>query len=320
MGFAVAEIAMRGEWDVRARWRLRRAARDFHADLVHAHTAHAHGLGLAVVGRAESPPLLVVSRRVDFAVGRSWLSRRKYLSPLCRYIAISNGVRDVLVAGGVRPENVCVVHSGVDPARFQYGRDGAAFRAEMGCAPGDALVGNVGALTDHKGHCYLIEAAGRVLEKAPHARFCIVGKGELRPDLERRIRERGLGERFRLAGYRDDVEACFAAFDLFALSSHLEGLCTSVIDAMLLGVPVVATRTGGVPDLVRNEETGVLVEPRNPEALANGIIRLLGDEALRARLSACARDFARNHFTADAMVAGVEQSYRVFMGRVGEKT
>ncbi|MCX7050010.1 MAG: glycosyltransferase [Candidatus Sumerlaeota bacterium] len=308
-GFNTTELKMRADWDFIARYQLKQIVKALGVDIIHAHTARAHAIALAAAEQYGGRPRLVVSRRVDFAVGGNFFSRRKYLSPLCHYIAISNGVRDALVAGGVSPDRIRIVHSGVDAQRFTYKKSGAAFRSEMGCAPKDFLIGNVAELAGHKGHVYLIDAAARVIEQIPNARFCIVGKGELQESLQQRIRERGLQERFRLAGYRDDVEECFAAFNLFALSSHLEGLCTSVIDAMLLGVPVVATRTGGVPDLVLHEETGLLVPPKDPAAFAEAILLMLRNEPLRCGFAKAARAYARENFTMEKMVEGIEAAY-----------
>lgn len=313
--FRVEEVRMLGEWDAVAWLRVRSVVRSFDADVVHTHTSHAHAIGLAAVAHKTVNARLVVSRRVDFAISDNAWAKRKYLSSRCNYIAISSGVRDVLVDGGVAPERVHIVHSGVDPERFTYDRSGLQFRLEMGWAPGDILVGNVGALTDHKDHITFLEAAAKVLEVKPNARFCIVGQGELKGLLAAKGQQLKLGGRFRLAGYHEDIEECFAGFDLFALSSHLEGLCTSLIDAMLLEVPVIATDTGGVPDLVKHEETGLLVPPKDPDALAAGILRLIDDEALAKSLATQAKRFAMAGFTNEQMVAGTEQAYRNIISR-----
>lgn len=312
-GLEVAEIAMGGEWDLIARRRLRAAVRRFNAHLVHAHTAHAHALGLGAVARPGLPPFLVVSRRVDFPVGKTFFSRRKYLAPCARFIAISNGVALALADGGVAADRIRIVHSGVDPHRFSATATGERFRAEMGWGPDCFVVGNVAALVDHKGHVFLLEAARRVLDQAPHARFCVAGQGELRAELERRRDELDLGDRFRFLGQRDDIEECLKGFDLFALSSRLEGLCTSVIDAMWVGAPVVATRTGGVPDLVRHEATGLLVAPCDGAALAEAITRMINAPALRRRLAEQARMEVIERFTADRMVEGILDAYHAIL-------
>jgi glycosyltransferase involved in cell wall biosynthesis len=314
-GVDVVDLSMRGEWDLGAAWRLRRLIRVRGAGLVHAHDAHAHALGwMATTGLTDVS--LVAARRVDFEVSRSPFSRRKCLSPRVHYLAISNGVRDVLLRGGVAADRISVVASGVDPERFSFRVPRGTMRRELGIAGEAPVVGTVGSLVDHKGHRYLIDAAPLVLERFPSAEFVIVGEGKLRRDLERRIREKKLERKIHLAGYRRDMETFLSSFDVFALSSHLEGLCTSVIDAMLFRLPIVGTRTGGVPDLVRDGETGLLVEPKDPGALARAIVRLLANQELGSRLGTAARKRALGYFTSGAMVEGTLQAYRrILAGR-----
>ena len=312
-GVDVVAFPMRGEWDFGAAWRLRRLIRARGAGLVHTHDAHAHALGwMASTGLTDVS--LVAARRVDFEVSHNPFSRRKYLSPRVHYLAISTGVRDVLLRGGVAADRIIVVPSGVDPERFSFKAPREKMRGELGVANEAPVVGTVGSLVDHKGHRYLIDAAPLVLERFPSAEFVIVGEGELRRDLERRIREKKLGRKIHLVGYRQDVETFLSSFDVFALSSHLEGLCTSLIDAMLFRLPIVGTRTGGVPDLVRDGETGLLVEPKDPGALARAIVRLLANQQLGSRLGTAARKRALDRFTCGAMVEGTLQAYRCIMG------
>jgi glycosyltransferase involved in cell wall biosynthesis len=309
-GIAVFEIPMRGEWDPLAPRRIAREARRLGARLLHAHDSRAHGLCWRALRRLPEARL-VVTRRVDFPVGRNWLSRRKYGAARTHYIAISTGVRDALAASGaVGPERVDIVPSGIDPGRFRggYGRDD--LRRDLGLAPGTTVIGQVAALADHKGQRYLVEAAKRVAASRPDARFVIVGEGELRGALERQIAAGGLTGTVILAGFREDVEKFLAGFDLFVLSSHMEGLGTSILDAMWLGVPVVATRVGGVPDVIEDGVNGLLVPPRDPEALAAATLRLLADAGLRRRLGGEGRRTVETRFTAARMVEGTAAVYR----------
>jgi len=298
----------RGEWDIGAGLRLRRLARSRGADLIHAHSARAHAVARWASGRGGGPPI-VVSRRVDFPVGGNWFSRRKYLDKGCYYLAISTAVRDVLVRGGVEPRRIFLVPSGVDPGKFSYSTDRAATRRSLGLGEEDFLVCNVAALVDHKDQATLVQAAAIAVEKDPRLRFIVLGEGELRADLEALVSRLGLGGRFRLLGFKEDVEPYLAASDLFVLSSHLEGMCTSLLDAMLLGLPVVATRAGGIPDVVVDGETGLLVEVRRPDALAEAILEMVREPALRARLAKAGRRKVREHFTVERTVELTEAAY-----------
>src|SRR5205085_8555021 len=133
------------------------------------------------------------------------------------------------------------------------------------------VVGNVGALVPHKGQRHLIEAAHLVVQKLPDVRFVILGEGELREGLERLVKEYRLEKHVLLPGFRTDVLGCLKSFDLFVMSSVTEGLGTSLLDAMACSRPIVATRAGGIPEVVEDDVTGLLVPPRDHAAMADAI-------------------------------------------------
>jgi glycosyltransferase involved in cell wall biosynthesis len=297
-------------------WRLRRHIAGGRFDIVHCHSSHAHGaawLAFALGRRggksAAGRPRLVVSRRVDFPVGKNGVSALKYRRGVDMFLAISTGVRRVLVDAGVREDRIALVPSGIDLGKFAAVGDGAYLEKEFGIGGNTTVIGNVAALAPHKSQADFIRAARIVKREIAGARFFIVGEGELRKDLESLIRELGLERDVTLTGFRSDVLSLLSTFDCFVLSSYLEGLCTSVMDAQFLGVPVVATRTGGVPDLVEDGRTGLLVAPGDPEELAAGVLRMLRDEALRARCVHFAKEKARG-YDHNRMVAQTLEAYR----------
>jgi glycosyltransferase involved in cell wall biosynthesis len=264
-------------------------------DVVHSHSARAHGaVALARVGLSPRP-VHVVSRRVDFAVAGGPASAWKYRRGADLYLAISRGVRDVLVAGGVKSDRVRVVPSGIDLGKFAGLRERAVVRRELGVVEGHYLVGNVAALAPHKSHVDLVDAAAIVLAARKDVRFVVVGEGALRGQLEARTRALGVSERIRFTGFRDDALDLLRAFDVFVMSSYLEGLGTSIMDAQALGVPVVATRTGGIPEIVEDGVTGVLVPPRDPSALAAAILHVLLHPAQRAAYAQAAQARSRTY-------------------------
>jgi glycosyltransferase involved in cell wall biosynthesis len=311
-GIATSPLKTFGELDPFAPGRLRAILDAEHISLVHAHDAHAHALALRAL-KHRPDVAFVVSRRVDFAISHHWFSRRKYRDPRIRYFAISNGVRDVLLAGGVAPERIRIVPSGVETKRFAFDVPRARLREEFGIPSTVPVVGTIGSLVDHKSHVTLVEAAPIVLEHFPEARFIIVGDGELRVPLQRRTADLGLGDRVRFPGFRSDIETFLGSFDAFVVSSHLEGLCTSLIDAMLFRLPCVGTDTGGIPDLIRDGETGLLVPVRNPDALAEAICRVLGDAALARSLGEAGRTHALAQFTAEALVRNTLEGYSAIL-------
>jgi glycosyltransferase involved in cell wall biosynthesis len=170
------------------------------------------------------------------------------------------------------------------------------------------VVGAVTRLVPVKGLDVLVQAARRVVDRFPEARFVLVGRGRERAALERQLADLRLKERVILAGERLDVEGFYRMFDLFALSSHSEGCPNAILEAMRFGLPIVATRVGGVPELARDGESALLTPDGDADALAKAIARLLADPALARRLADRARDDARE-FTVPAYVAKMQDYY-----------
>jgi len=267
------------------------------------HDPHAVSAGL-VASRLAGGPALVAVRRVDFPL-RGAFSRWKYAA--CdRVIVVSRAIGAVVESGGLDPARLRLVYEGVADRHPQPG--GREALAELGVPPGVPVVGNVAALTGHKDHATLIEAMARLRARTPEARLVIAGEGELRPALEALVRERGLGDRVVFAGFRHDLDRILPALSVFCLSSHLEGLGTSVLDAMAFGLPVVATAAGGIPEAVEDGVTGRVVGPRDPGALADALAEVLTQEERRRALGAAGRQRFLERFTTDRMV---EETVRV---------
>jgi glycosyltransferase involved in cell wall biosynthesis len=272
-------------------------------------------VSLARVGLAPRP-WHVVSRRVDFAVGRDPVSAWKYRRGADAFIAISEGVRRVLLEGGVAPARVRVVPSGIDLAKFDGLRERDVVRAELGLDARTFAVGNVAALAPHKAQNDLLRAAAIVRAQRRDARFFVVGEGALRANLESLARELGIADHVVFTGFRTDALDLLRAFDIFVMSSYLEGLGTSIMDAQALGVPVVATRTGGIPELVEDGATGLLVPPRDPASLAAAILRFLEDGGLRSTCAERARALS-SRYDYRAMVYKTLEVYRELCDKVG---
>ncbi len=304
-GVPVVPLSFHGDLWPPAVLGLLRAIRRLAPDVVHLHDPHAVSSGLVAARLAGRPPL-VAMRRVDFPL-RGALSRRKYRG--ChRVIAVSRAIASVLEGDGIGGERVRVVYEGVPDRKAVPG--GREALLALGIPESATVVGNVAALTGHKDHATLIEAASLVLRSKPETRFLIVGEGELRRDLEARVREGGLDGRVVLAGFRDDVDRLLPAFDVFCLSSKLEGLGTSLLDAMAFGRPIVATAAGGIPEAVEDGVTGRVVPVRDPGALAQALLELLSDPKRRLALGASGRRRFLERFTADRMVEETLGVYR----------
>jgi glycosyltransferase involved in cell wall biosynthesis len=301
-GLDLVSLAPKTEMDLSAAWRLSRVLRQLTPDIVHAHDPHGvamAGLALSMSTRLEKPPL-VAARRVDFHLRGSSLSRWKYRQVDC-FICASEAIRQMLIGDGVPAARTVTVHEGIDLERVDAAT-AATLHEELWLPHHAPIVGNVAALVPHKGQRHLIEAARLVLAQVPDARFVIAGEGEVRPALERQIKEHHLEKHVLLAGFRPDVLSLHKAFDIFVMSSITEGLGTSLLDAMAAGKPVVATRAGGIPEVVVDRETGFLVPPRDHGAMATAIVKLLKDDGLRRRMGDAGRRRACTMFSAERMV------------------
>jgi L-malate glycosyltransferase len=239
---------------------------------------------------------------------QSALSRWKYRQVDC-FICASDAIRRIVVSDGIPRKRTVTVHEGIDLGRVSAAPP-ATLHQELWLPHEAPLVGNVAALVPHKGQRHLVEAAARVLPEHPDARFIIAGEGELRASLEQQIRQHHLEKHVMLVGFRADILSLHKAFDLFAMSSVTEGLGTSLLDAMACGKPVVATTVGGIPEVVVHEQTGLLVPPRDPPAMAAAIVRLLADPGLRRQMGEAGLARVRTHFSAEAMVQNTLRVYQ----------
>ena len=306
-GLEVAPLRMRHTADLLALLALVRLFRRMAPEVVHLHSATAHTLG-SIAARRARVPAIIASKRTAFACNRSRAARRRYTRWVDRVVAVSTGARDALVQAGVPAEQVAVIHSAVDCARFRPADRGRA-RLELDLPARAAIVGCVGRLTHDKGHHLILEAARPIAAARPDALFLICGEGEAAAALHDQRRRAGLADRVRFLGHRDDVRPALAALDVFALPSLQEGLGVALLEAMAMAKPAVASRAGGIPDALDDGVTGLLVPPGDAQALAGAILSLLADPECRARMGAAARARAAAFFNHEIMIAETEALY-----------
>ena len=313
-GLNVFAVKMRGEVDPFASCRLRKLIRKFKYDIIHSHTSHAHTLAFfASIGL---PVKRLVTRRVDFSIYRRSFLRLngiKYRHMADYYIAISHKIKEVLVNDGISDPRIFVVHSGIDPLRFEQAA-GDHLLSEFNITNDQRIVINAAHLAGHKGQKYLVRAIPYVLNKLDNTKFFIIGQGELMEELKALAFSLGLKQELIFTGFRHDVGAFYQIADLYVMSSIEEGLGTAVLDAMALGKPVVATNAGGLPEIVRDGQTGRLVAPADPLALAEGIIELLTCNKLAINMANQARALVQRCFSIQAMVAGNIDVYQKISG------
>lgn len=309
---------MRGGFDPWAAWRLARYCQEHAIDLIDAHTSNAHSLAL-LSRLLYAKPKLVVHRRVDYAPGDSVANRLKYSSPrVDRFVAISNAIRDVLIEWGIPGARISVVRSAVDLEGLDA-LDRPTCRENLartyGIDPAKAFIGNASALTDQKGHDVLIRAAAHLKERGVPFHVFIAGDGVLMNALERQRIEYGLEHDVTFLGFITDVASFLAGLDVMAVPSNFEGLGTVILDAIGAGLPVAATRVGGIPEIIRHDDTGLLSEKGDPLALSTNLERLAKDPELRRTLNAKARAWIDREFSVAAMVGGNLDIYRELLSR-----
>ena len=316
-GIETAELRMRGEIDPIAVVRLARCIRRFRPEIVQFHTSHAHTLGVlaaALTGRGR--PRTLLTRRVDFSIYRHsffGLNHIKYRN-VDQIVAISEAIRKVLLDDGIAPEGIACVPSGIDTARFEV--EPCDLRREHDLPPTTKIVANVAFFADHKGQKYLVEAAPRILQEFPDCAIFLIGEGPLREPLRELAGELGVGHRVFFPGFRTDIPAILRGIDLYVMPSHNEGLGTSVLDALWCEVPLVAADAGGIPEIVHHEENGLLVPPRDSEAVADAVLRLFRSPDEAKRFAAAGPAVVESNYTADKMVEGNIRVYRELLGRV----
>jgi L-malate glycosyltransferase len=311
-GFEVVTFSGGGR-NPAALWQMRRALRRIRPNVLHYNDSHAIvGAGVAKLGL--HVPARIAARRVDFPLRSS----RAYRLFCDRVVCVSQAVRRVCREGGVPEDMLRVVHDGVDPARVASG-DRRRGRHSLGLAGDQILLLCVAKLTDHKGHRFLIEAMPQVIRRLPKAVVALAGDGELRQSLERQAEQLGVRSHVRFLGFRNDVYDLIHAADVFVLPSHMEGLCSTLIDVMLAERTIVTTTAGGIPDLVGSAgvgggEVAWTVPPRDSKALAEAILRAVASPEECARMQKLARRRAEERFTADSMVEATLAVYREIVG------
>ena len=320
-GIGVLALGRRSTLDLLA-WRpLVSLLRDG-VDVVHTHMFGSNVWG-TVLGRLSGVPVVVAHEHTWSFQGR----------PLRRFLDRELVARwaDVFVAVSGEDRRKMIEVEGVDPAKIRLIPNGipspangavADVRAELGIEPGAPVLGVVCELRAQKALEVLFEAAALLLAEFPTLKVLVAGDGPERARLEEGARRLGVANTVLFLGIRRDVPAVLAAVDVAVLSSDYEGSPLSVMEYMAAAKPVVSTRVGGVPELVQEDVHGLLVDPRDPEALAEAVARLLRDPALAKRLGAVGRKRQQREFSLEAMVRRIEDLYEelwLASGRRGER-
>jgi L-malate glycosyltransferase len=308
-GIGYAPIPMERAWDVRAAWRIAKVVRAGNIQVAHAHKGRARTLAM-LAGLMGARPCLVLNRGVSFRVPRTrrigYTSRRVHA-----IVAVCESIKRDLIAAGVSGEKIEVIYSGTDIERFHPGLDGRAIRRELGLSAEHFLITQIG-VRSWRGWRDVLDAMARVAPAAPRARLLFVGAPPPRvAELGAQARERGLDGRVLVLGHREDVPQILTASDVVVDASYAgAGLTGSIREALACERPVVATNLAGMPELVIEGETGLLVPPRDPQALAGALLRMLENPTWAQTMARAGRKRVDAHFSLRAKLDATEALYR----------
>jgi glycosyltransferase involved in cell wall biosynthesis len=264
---------------------INKLCQEHHMDLIHTHDAHAHTSAVmgAILFRNKIP--VVVSRRVDFPVSSNPLSRLKYNhSVVKKIICVSNKIKEITAKSISDKSKLSVVHSGIDTEKFSSKSTYLVLHNELNLEAETILIGNVSALAVHKDYYTFIDTAESILKINPQIHFVIIGDGPERNNIVNYIQKKNLGNHIHLTGFRKDIIEILPELSVFLMTSMTEGLGTTLLDALAAKVPVVATEAGGIPEIIRHEQTGLLAPVKDADKLSANVLRIIQGPALRNHL------------------------------------
>ncbi len=316
--------------DINTLWQLYRLIRRERPDIVHTHTAKAGTVG-RIAALLAGVPVIIHTFHGHVLHGYFGALKTAFFRAVERVlaaysgkvIAVSEQVRQDLLQYGVGNEDKVVkIPLGLELEAFRHPASDARqrLRSEWGLSDDAFAVGMVARLVPIKRHEDLFRAIPQVIEKHPYTYFIIVGDGELRPELEALANELNITHRLVFTGFRDDRADVYSAVDLVALTSGNEGLPVAVIEGLSAGKPVVATRVGGVPELIEDGVTGFIAEPYDPESIAQGFLRALEDPAKTIEMGRQAQDDAIQKYSISRLVNDLEGLYETLLKSKQERS
>ena len=313
-GVPVVDFGARHRRDLGALLRLVRYLRAERIEVLHAHLFYAN-VAARLAGRLAAVPVVLTAHHdTDLWMGPHHRFVERLTAPMSdRVLACSEAVRRFAIERhGLDAGRVVTLHNAIDVEAIPAAAEGRArARALLGAGPEDRLVGTLGRLHEpKKGLRPFLSAAARVAAADPRARFVLIGDGPALHELERFAASLGLGDKVRFAGARTDAETLLPGLDLLVQPSLWEGFGLSALEGMAAGLPVVASRVGGVPEVIRDGVDGILVPPGDPVRLAEAMTAILRDPGRAARLGASGRARARREFHVDRLVRETASLYR----------
>ncbi|MBL6901635.1 MAG: glycosyltransferase family 4 protein [Luminiphilus sp.] len=307
----VYEVGMSGDLDVGVVPRLIRILKKEQPDIVHIHSRRGADIYGGLAARFMGIPA-ILSRRVDNRESRL-LAPLKY-ALYCRVIVISKAIGSVLVSGGIDASKIETVRSAVDADAYNNEADNHWFETEFSLPSNAKTLGVIAQLIPRKGHKYLLNSLPKLLQAHPELQVLIFGQGPLKAELTNRVALTEFQGRVKMAGFRDDLARIFPNLYAVVHPAEREGLGVALLQASASGVPVVAARAGGIPEIVLDDVNGITFDIGDEPGLLGALDALLANQELRNTLGAGGRTLARSEFSIDAMVEGNLRVYQSVLG------
>lgn len=315
-GIPIASFAMQRLWKYVGMWQFKKFVAEQKFDVIHCHRFRALNFVCRATGTVKVPALLG-DKKNSFDIPESWA--RVYGSPQVDCIVVNARlIKQMLVdTGRVSPQKVEIIYNGVDLDRFHPGVDGTAVRQEFGIAPTTPVLGMIANFAGKKSHDILFEAALKVIERFPQARFLLVGGGDSQR-YQKELTRHGYGSNFIFTGFRSDIPQIIAALDVSVISSKRgEGLTGSVVEAMAMAKPVVSTAVAGNPEFVHDRATGMLAAPGSVQAMADAMLYLLDNPDEACAMGRRAYEFVKDKVDNRMRSQRFVELYRAIMQRKG---
>jgi len=296
-------------------------------DIIHAHN-FAAGFSAGIASKITGVPMILsVHQDISEYVTASSNKIRKLLSILrgqtsmfvykiavmlsIKILCVSRFVKNSLSENGFNSKKVSVFYNGINIDGFEKTPEGVgSFRNKLGIKEGEIVVASVGRLHPVKGYEYFIKAAKEVLGKSADVKFVLIGEGEEQNELEFLAKELKIEKNFIFAGHRNNILDVLQEIDIFVLSSLSEGCPTVILEAMIIKKPIIATKVGGVPEIIEHKNTGLLVESKNSEELAKAILSLINDKELREKIAINGYEHVKEQFSLKKRFENLEEIYR----------
>lgn len=313
----VFTVPMKGKSDLVASSSIKKIIKKYEPDIIHTHGQRAGLLGrLAVrdlpVTRIHTEHTYTSNFKLDNSL-LHW-SHLRAMAMLDRWthktIAVSNAVKTFLISAGItKADKVLTIYNGIESQISKISAQQIKeFKSQFGLTSSDLVIGTVGSLNKHKDTATLIRAFSTMIKKWPHLKLLLIGRGELQPQLKNLVKKLGISERVIFAGSMKDIDTAMSVFNIFILPSRSEAFGLTILEAMRANIPVIASRVGGIPEIITHNYNGMLVEHGDPKKLASAIMKLLNDKKLQKKFISHYSETLKK-FSARSMIKQTEELY-----------